>query len=61
MSLVSDIEDHGEELRLFMTSDMARLAGGANPSALDVARRVSVTDPEEIQALRRWLMLNDED
>lgn len=61
MSLVTDIEDHGEELRLFLTSDMARLAGGNQPTALDVARRISVTEPEEIKTLRRWLMINDED
>lgn len=61
MSLVTDIEDHGEELRLFLTSDMARLAGGTEPTALDVARRISVTDPEEVKILRRWLMINDED
>lgn len=61
MSLVTDIEDHGDELIVFVTSDMARLAGRDTPSPLDVARRFSVTDPESVDRLRRWLMLNDED
>lgn len=61
MTMVTDIEDHGDELRVFVTSDMARLAGGDAPSAIDVARRFSITDPTEIEKMRRWLMLKDED
>ncbi len=61
MILVTDIEDHGDELRIFVASDMARLAGRGEPEAIDVARRFSITDPEDIQKLKRWLLLNDED
>ena len=61
MTMLTDIEDHGNELTLFMTSDMARLAGKGDPSPIDVARRVTVTEPEDVEKLRRWLMLNDED
>ena len=61
MTMVTDIEDHGDELRVFVTSDMARLAGGDTPSAIDVARRFSITDPTEIEKMRRWLLLKDED
>lgn len=61
MAMVTDIEDHGDELRVFVATDMARLAGREDPSAIDVARRFSVTDPEAIDRVRRWLMLNDED
>lgn len=61
LSLVTDIEDHGEELRVFMSSDMARLAGSANPQPMDVARRVSITAAADVEKLRRWLMLNDAD
>ncbi len=61
MTMVTDIEDHGDELRVFVTSDMARLAGGDTPLAIDVARRFSITDPAEIEKMRRWLLLKDED
>lgn len=61
MCMVTDIEDHGETLRLFMSADMARLTGGSDPQPLDVARRFDVSDPEAVEHLRRWLMLNDED
>jgi hypothetical protein len=61
MCMVTDIEDHGEELKIFVASDMARLAGGADPSAIDVARRFTVTDPDAVRKLRQWLLLNDED
>jgi hypothetical protein len=61
MTMVTDIEDHGEHLTIYMTSDMARLAGGEEPSPIDVARRFSVKAPEDVDKIRRWLMLNDED
>ena len=61
MSMVTDIEDHGSELRVFVAADMARLAGATNPTPIDVARRFSITDPEQIDILKRWLLINDED
>jgi len=61
MTMVTDIEDHGTELRIFVASDMARRAGRDAPEAIDVARRFSVTAPEDIDKLKRWLMLHDED
>lgn len=61
LSMVTDIEDHGEELVVFVASDMARLAGRGDPEPIDVARRFTVTEPEEVDRLRRWLKLNDED
>ena len=61
MCMVTDIEDHGDELRIFVSADMARLAGRDTPEAIDVARRFSVKDPEDIDRVKRWLMLNDED
>ena len=61
MSMVTDIEEAGEELRIFMATDMARLTGGAEPKAIDVARRITVSDPEDVQKVTRWLLLNDED
>lgn len=61
MCMVTDIEDRGSELRLFMSADMARLTGGADPQPLDVARRFDVSEPEAMARLKQWLMLNDED
>jgi hypothetical protein len=61
MSMVTDIEDHGSELRVFVAADMARLAGRDAPAPIDVARRFSISDPEDIDKLKRWLLLNDED
>lgn len=61
MSMVTDIEDHGDRLIVFMTSDMARLAGKDDPEAIDVARRFSITDEAEMLKLRKWLKLNDEE
>jgi len=61
LAMVTDIEDHGEELRVFMATDMARLAGRDAPEAIDVARRFSITEPEDIEKMRRWLLLHDED
>jgi len=59
MAMVTDIEDRGDRLIVFMASDMARLTGGDEPSAIDVARRVSVEGPEDVEKMRRWLLLND--
>ena len=61
MTMVTDIEDRGNELTLFMASDMARLAGKENPSPIDVARRITMTEPDDVEKVRRWLMLHDED
>jgi hypothetical protein len=61
MTMVTDIEDHGERLTIYMASDMARLAGAKDPSPIDVARRVTVEAPEEVEKIRRWLLLHDED
>lgn len=61
MSMVTDIEDHGSELRVFVSADMARLAGRDAPAPIDVARRFSISDPEDIDKLKRWLLLDDED
>ena len=61
MTMVTDIEDHGNHLTIFVASDMARLAGGDDPTPIDVARRFTVKDPDAVDKLRRWLMLNDED
>lgn len=61
MTMVTDIEDKGDHLVIYMASDMARLAGGNAPAPIDVARRVSIKDAEDVEKLRRWLMLNDED
>jgi hypothetical protein len=61
MSMVTDIEDHGDTLVVFVTSDMARMAGREHPEPVDVARRFSVDEPEAVERMRRWLLLNDED
>ena len=61
MAMVTDIEDGGDRLVLFLASEMARLAGTADPAPIDVARRLTVKAPEDVKKLRRWLMLNDED
>ncbi len=62
MAMVTDIEDHGDELRIFVAADMARLTPGSEkPEAIDVARRFSLKDKDEIEKLKRWLMLHDED
>ena len=61
MCMVTDIEDHGDELRIFVSSDMARLAGRDDPSPLDVARRFTITDVEDIEKMKQWLLLHDED
>ena len=61
MALVTDIEDHGTELRIFFATDMARLTGRGEPEPIDVARRFVVTEPSAIEKLRTWLLVNDED
>ena len=61
MTMVTDIEDRGDELTLYMTSEMARLAGRGEPAPIDVARRVTLKAADEVEKVRRWLMLNDED
>ena len=61
MAMVTDIEDHGEELVIYMSADMAQLAGREHPSPIDVARRYIVTDPADVNKLRTWLKLNDEE
>jgi len=60
MTMVTDIEERGDELTIYMASDMARLAGKGDPAPIDVARRVTLKDPEQVAEIRRWLMLNDE-
>lgn len=32
MAMVTDIEDHGDKLVVYVTADMARLASGEDPS-----------------------------
>jgi hypothetical protein len=59
-ALVTDVEDHGEKLTVYFASDMARLVGQGDPTPLDVARRITVSDPHEIKAIRSWLNLFDE-
>jgi hypothetical protein len=61
MAMVTDIEEHGDELTLFLASDMARLAGRERPETIDVARRLTVSDAEQVDKIKRWLLLNDED
>lgn len=61
MALVTDIVDDGDTLTLFMTTDQARLAGGDHPQPVDVARRYTLRDPEDVDKLQKWLRLNDED
>lgn len=61
MAMVTDIEDHGDKLVVYVTADMARLASLDDPTAIDVARRFSITDAEDVDKIKRWLLLNDED
>ena len=60
MTMVTDVEDRGDELTLYLTSEMARLTGGGEPAPIDVARRVTLKAPDDVEKLRRWLTLNDE-
>jgi len=61
MSMVTDIEDRGDALVVYLATDMARLTGRDQPQAVDVARRFPIEDPEEIEKVKRWLKLNDEE
>ena len=61
MAAVSDIEERGGELRLHLVSETARLAGRQNPQPVTVARQITITDGDEIDRLKQWLLLNDED
>lgn len=61
MAMVSDIEDRGDSLEVFLVADMARLAGRRDPTPVDVARQVTLTRPEDVSKLKKWLKLNDEE
>ncbi len=51
----------GDELVVFMSADMAQIAGRQSPKPIDVARRYIVADPAAVEKLRTWLRLNDEE
>lgn len=59
-ALVTDVEDHGDSLTVYFASDMARMTGGKDPVPLDVARRLTVSDAQEVKTIRSWLNLSDE-
>ena len=40
---------------------MARMVGRDDPHPMDVARRYTLTDPDDVTKLRKWLKLNDEE
>ena len=61
MSMVTDIEDHGDRLVVYVAADMARLAGREAPEPIDVARRFTIDDSEDIERLERRLLRNAED
>lgn len=61
MAMVSDIEEQGESLTIYLAADMARLAGREDPTTVDVARQVTLTLPDEVAKLKKWLKLNDEE
>ena len=61
LAMVTDIVDEGEELTIFLSTDMARMVGREDPHPMDVARRFTVRNPEDVNKLRKWLMLNDEE
>jgi hypothetical protein len=61
LAMVTDIVDEGETLVVFLATDMARLVRGDDPHAMDVARRFTLSDPDDVKKLRRWLKLNDEE
>ena len=61
LTMVTDIVDDGDTLTIFLSSDMARMVGRDDPHAMDVARRYTLTDPDDVKKLRRWLKLNDEE
>jgi hypothetical protein len=59
-ALVTDVEDEGDSLTVFFASDMARMVGGVERTPLDVARRIKITDPDEVKMVRQWLRISDE-
>ncbi len=59
-ALVTDVEDHEDSLTVYFASDMARMTGGDHPVPVDVARRLTVTDPQEVKTIRSWLNISDE-
>lgn len=61
LAMVTDIVDDGDSLTIFLSSDMARMVGRDEPHPMDVARRFTLSDPDDVQKLRTWLKLNDED
>ena len=61
LSMVTDIVDEGESLTVFLASDMARMVRRDDPQPMDVARRFTLSDPEDVKKLRKWLKLNDEE
>jgi hypothetical protein len=61
LAMVTDIVDEGETLIVFLASDMARMVRREDPHPMDVARRFTLSDPDDVKKLRRWLKLNDEE
>ena len=62
LAMVTDIVDEGETLTVYLATDMARTLGSSRgTTAVDVARRFRVEDPESVTKLRKWLKLNDEE
>lgn len=61
MAMITDIVDGGDTLTVFLASDMARMAGREHPPPLDVARRFTLSEPDDVKKLRMWLKLNDEE
>jgi hypothetical protein len=59
-ALVTDIMDHGDSVTVYLASDMARMTSGPDPVPLDVARRLTITDPDDVVMVRKWLGLSDE-
>ena len=61
LTMVTDVVDEGDTLTIFLSSDMARMVGRDDPHPMDVARRYTLTDPDDVTKLRKWLKLNDEE
>ena len=61
MAQITDIVDGGDELTIYLSADQARMVGGSSPQAVDVARRFTLTEKADVEKLRTWLRLNDED
>ena len=59
MAMVTDVEDHGDHLTVFLAADQARRI--SDSEALDVARRYILDDAEDVKKLRNWMRLNDEE